>query len=314
MLEGQGLFQLAARSESNAALQHSIAAGYGAPHTVFQKSDKTGFDLGAVTVSANTTIRAILQAAWDELTKDENRITGDMLQRLEKASKSDNKEIAAQRLAQAKQKLRSLRLQAQIAAAAGDKKALRRIAQLAAQAAHEVASAARGLASGIAASATAGADVSTSGNVPIAAVGTSETQQDDTSSEDTGSDSALGGFTFTATPPADADTIAQDRAAGRDALKKLGDEARSAIIEARGIIAFAAQAARHKRRHDDSDDDDYRDLKQSVQDAARDLDHALNAAGQSLLGIGSDAVSAIETTTVAVQVTTEVSVTASVVI
>ena len=108
------------------------------------------------------------QAAWEKVTVDENLISDDMLKRLEKASKSDNKEIAAERLRQAKAKLRSLRLQAQMAAASGDPKQMKRIAQQAAQAAREVASAARGLAEGIVASAAPSDGSACAGAIPLA--------------------------------------------------------------------------------------------------------------------------------------------------
>src|SRR4051794_14934316 len=163
MLEGQGLFQLAARSAAYA----SLARDKGAAHyrNVFERSEKpAGASLNNLTVDANTTIRAMFQAAWEKVHSDENLISDDMIKRLEKASKSDNKEIAAERMRQAKAKLRSLRLQAQMAAASGDPKQLKRIAQEAAQAAREVARAARGLAEGIAASA-APSDGSASGSV-----------------------------------------------------------------------------------------------------------------------------------------------------
>jgi hypothetical protein len=297
MVEGQGLFNLAARSTANAALARQTAAGYRLPDNLFARSDP----LGSLTVDANTTIRAMFQAAWEKVHSDDNQISDDMLKRLEKASKSDNKEIAAERLRQAKAKLRSLRLQAQVAAASGDPKQLKRIAQQAAQAAHEVASAARGLAEGIAASAVP-VDGSASAAVPAAAPASGSTDKD---------------AAAPASPPSGEDPIAW----GRDQLRQLSDETHAAIAQARGIIAFAAQAARAKRRHGEPEDDSFRALQQSVNDDEHDLDAALNDATATLNGGaeggaesgplgGIDGVSAIATTTVAVQVTTEVTVTA----
>jgi len=297
MIEGQGLFALAARNAASISLARDKAALHGHLNNVFERREKTDSALNGVMVSANTTIRAMFQAAWEKVHADENHISDDMLKRLEKASKSDNKEIAAERLRQAKAKLRSLRLQAQMAAASGDPKQLRRIAQQAAAAAREVASAARGLAEGIASSATT-SDGSASGAVPLAAAKDGEAQQE---------------TDYTAAPPAEGDSIAW----GRDQLRQLGDETRAAIAQARGLIAFAAQAARNRRgRHDDSDDQSYRALQQSVTEAAHDLDSALNEAGRTLDAAESGStgdistVSAIETTTTIVQVTTEVTVTA----
>jgi hypothetical protein len=246
-----------------------------------------------------------------------------MIKRLEQASKSDNKEIAAERLRQAKAKLRSLRLQAQIAAASGDAKQLKRIAQQAAQAAREVAGAARGLAEGIAASA-ATADGSASGAVPLTAQANGT--QDAASQEAAAQAPASTGATPTAAPApttssATAQPLPMDQA--RDQLRKLGDETRAAIAQARGIIAFAAQAARAKRKHGEGDDDSFRQLQQMVSEAEQDLDSTLNDATTALNNMsgvnsgstgGMDTVSAVTTTTIAVQVTTEVTFTASVVV
>ncbi len=291
MLEGQGLFQLAARN----AAYLSLARNPGAAHNVFERKDKpAGFSLNTLTVDASTTIRAMFQAAWDKVHEDENFITDDMIKRLEKAAKSDNKEIAAERLRQAKAKLRSLRLQAQMAAATGDPKQLKRIAQQAAQAAREVASAARGLAEGIAASAVPSDGSAGAGNLPTAAA-----------------QPEAEGSTPSATVP-----TTNLFSGEREALRKLGDEAHAAIAQAKGLIAFASQAARNRRRPQEDDREFFRQLQQSVQEAAQDLDSALSEAGQSLSaaesGLGS--VSTVQTTSLMVQVSVEVSVTANLVI
>jgi hypothetical protein len=327
------------------------------PANAFEKSDKPGIlgnkDLNGLTVDANTTIRAMFQKAWDKLHEDGNMISDDMIKRLEKASKSDNKEIAAERLRQAKAKLRSLRLQAQIAAASGDAKQLKRIAQQAAQAAREVAGAARGLAEGIASSA-ATADGSASGSVPMNASnggaqanGSQNANSQEAASQEPAPQETTG---TPATPAAVPATAAPTSTTGnpatqpmsmdeaRDALRKLGDETRAAIAQARGIIAFAAQAARAKRKHGEGDDDSFRQLQQMVSEAEKDLNSTLNDAttalnnmsgvgmpasgdtGGDAAGVdsgsmsGMDTVSALTTTTIAVQVTTEVTFTASVVV
>jgi hypothetical protein len=281
----------------------------------------------------------MFQKAWDKLHEDGNSISDDMIKRLEKASKSDNKEISAERLRQAKAKLRSLRLQAQMAAASGDPKQLRRIAQQAAQAAREVASAARGLADGIAASAGAGSDGSASGAVPLTASNNAAQESKDASSQaqaapETTGETASAGATPAAVPPAavpasinGTQPMSMDEA--RDALRKLGDETRAAIAQARGIIAFAAQAARAKRKHGEGDDDSFRQLQQMVSEAEKDLDSTLNNANTALNNIsgvglpaggdtgavgGTETVSSVTTTTIAIQVTTEVTFTASVVV
>src|SRR5690242_19589036 len=81
MLEGQGLFQLAARSAAYAAL----ARDKGAPHlkNVFERGEDKPPRLEALTVDANTTIRAMFQAAWDKVHADDNLIADDMIKHLE---------------------------------------------------------------------------------------------------------------------------------------------------------------------------------------------------------------------------------------
>jgi len=317
MIEGQGIFQLAARSAAYAAFARDTDAVHGRTRNVFERSEKPS-GLGSLTIDANTTIRAMFQQAWDKLHADGKMVTDENMKRLEKASKSDNKEIAAERLRQAKAKLRALRLQAQVAAASGDTKMLRRIAQQAAAAAREVASAARGLAQGIAASASASTSDS-SGSVPLTANG-------ETGDKDTGGKNASGEdgqkIDYTAAPPADGDSLAW----GRDALRQLGDETRAAIAQARGLIAFAAQAAKMRRHHrpDPAEDSDYRALQQSVTESAQDLESSLNAAWQSLQAGGesgadgsagldtvTDSTTVTTTTAIFVQVTTELTFTAN---
>jgi hypothetical protein len=275
MIEGQGIFQLAARSTAYATVARLASAGHPIARNVFERTDKNEPPLGSVMVSANATVRAMFQSAWDQLHEDENQITDDMLKQLEKASKSDNKEIAAERLRQAKAKLRALRLQAQMAAASGDPKQLRRIAQQAAQAAREVAGAARGLAEGIASSAVpapngSAVETATGAPAPLAVPG-------------------AGLFS-----------------GEREALRQLGDEARSAIAQARGLIAFMAQAARMRRQHKPDDDEDagYRALQLSVSDAEHGLDGALAAAWQSLQAGPESSLSSVQTTVLLVETTT----------
>jgi hypothetical protein len=103
----------------------------------------------------------------------------------------------------------------------------------------------------------------------------------------------------------------------RKALRELGDEAHAAIAQAKGLIAFAAQAARsRKHRPDDDDHEFFRQLQQSVQDAAQDLDSALTEAGQTLAAAESPSgpASNVETSTQMVQMSVEVTVTANIVI
>jgi len=153
-----------------------------------------------------------------------------------------------------------------------------------------VAGAARGLAEGIAASAVP-SDGTASAAVPLAAA--------------TGED---------ADSPTAQVTQSDPLAGAREELRQLGDEVHAAIAQARGLIAFAAQMARARRHHDE---DFYRGLQSDVTDAGHDVDAALNAAGRTLDSSQTGAVggvSAIETTTTIIQVTTEVTVTANIVV
>jgi hypothetical protein len=298
MLEGQGLFALAARSAAYASAAHNKGAAHYS--NVFERREKpsgfAGTSLGALTVDANTTIRAMFQKAWDKLHEDDNFISDDMIKRLEKVSKSDSKDVAAERLRQAKAKLRALRLQAQVAAASGDTKTLKRIAQEAARAAREVAGAARGLAGSIVSNATA--DGSASGSLPVAASGGQAATEPSATPSPTSANS-------------------DPLATGREQLRELGDDARSAIAQAKGLIAFASQMARmHRRQRPDAgEDSDYRALQQSVSESAQDLDGTLSDALASLQsGVDAGGLSVVETTTLAVQMSVEVTVTANLVI
>jgi hypothetical protein len=249
-----------------------------------------------------------MKAFWEQASKKASEtvtISADTLKRLDTARKSDNKDIAAEKYRQAKAKLQALRLQAQLAAATGDAKSLRRLAQEAAAAARDIANSVRGLADGIAATATAGA----SPNVPTTTTATSDAQQnaapDDPDAEAAakvhadikaaGNDNAPDPSkdptaAFTGPVPADADP----KAWGEEALRKLGDDARGAIAQARGIIAFLANAARAARKHqaDPEDQKYFNELQRSVSDAEHDVNAALGDAGQAIQsgdGAASDA-------------------------
>jgi hypothetical protein len=357
MLENQGIFNLAARSEANASLARNTALLHtqikSAIQTVSQHSASGAWNSMTNTqISPAAKLKAFLKDVLDKT--DDNLISDDMLKRLDKASHSDNKEISAEKLRQAKQKLQSLRMQAQMAAATGDPKILRRIAQEAALAAHEVAAAVRGLASGIAATALT-ADGSTSANVANAASGGAEQaaapQSADAQAASAQTDEeAQSGGTAATDPQAAADANAADagkdgqtkdsgakdqdgaytqpvptgedaKSWGREALRKLSDEAHLAIAQARGLIAFCAQAARAARKHRPDPDEDkaYRDLQSSVSDAEKDVDATIRDAGKEI-ETGSPDASAdasggttasgaglvIDSTTVVVQTTTVV--------
>lgn len=355
MLENQGIFNLAAQSQANTSLSRSSVLLHtqtkASIQTVTQHAGGGAWNnITNTQISPAAKLKAFLKDVLDKT--DDNLISDDMMKRLDKASHADNKEISAEKLRQAKQKLQSLRMQAQMAAATGDPKTLRRIAAEAAAAAHEVANAVRGLASGIAATALT-ADGSSSGNVN-ASGGNAEQQAapEGESAEAAASQSNGAGAQAGDTDATDKQTAADPQAAkdgqpkdqddaytkappagtdgkswGREALRKLSDEAHTAIAQARGLIAFCAQAARAARKHRPDADEDkaYRDLQGSVSDAEHDVDAAITAAGKEIADgsapsgdTGTDTSAggtadsgvglAIDSTTVVVQTTTVIAV------
>jgi hypothetical protein len=371
MLGSQGIFSLAARSEAtlslarNVQLAQSHIRSQGSIHTtvaVAAYQNTVGLASGSAStldLLANTKIspaaklRAFLK---DVLDKTEDKlITDEMLNRLQKATKSDNKEISAQKLQQAKAKLQALRAQAQLAAATGDAKTLRRLAMEVAAAAREIASAVRGLAGGIAATAEtadgSGSSVpsalgatdtpqqgdanaaATATTVPAAVAGPSEVQGEQSQSTDTQSAATASderqttGATDktaddTSSPFAGSVPRGQDPMVwGRDQLRKLGDDAHAAIAQAKGLLAFLAQAARAARKHrpDPEEDKAYRDLERSVSDSDADVSSAIGEASRDMAeaavpnaALDSTAGIAVGGTAVAVQITTDVTLTADV--
>jgi hypothetical protein len=312
MLESQGIFSLAMRSEATLSLARNVAQAQVHIRTeVSAQVAKSAYQAGAnllgsgsggvwnlmtsTSISPAAKLKAFLKDVLDKT--DDNLITDEMMKRLEKASKSDNKEIAAEKLRQAKAKLQALRLQAQMAAATGDAKTLRRLAQEAAQAAHEVANAVRGLAGGIAAAAET-SDGSASGTLPNAgptgtatarqAANAPENAETATISPETDAAPADGQTSEKPASPATVPSGDDPISWGRDVLRKLADDAHLAIAQARGLIAFLAQAARAARKHRPDPDEDkaYRDLQRSVSDA--DVDSAIQDATQEMTSGSSD--------------------------
>jgi hypothetical protein len=374
MLESQGIFSLAARSEATLSLARNVQLAQSQVRTqvtahttvaisAYQGSSSlagSGVSSGYLDLMTNTSIspaaklKAFLKDVLDKT--DDKLITDEMLNRLQKATKSDNKEISAQKLQQAKAKLQALRAQAQLAAATGDAKTLRRIAQEVAAAAREIASAVRGLASGIAATAET-ADGSTSNSVPTALgatsapeTGSAQGSQGDANPSD--ANAAEGGATPTNTQEAStqqaATSTAPDGAAapaaakdangkddsqssattspvpdgenplawGRQALNKLSSDAHLAIAQAKGLIEFLAQAARAARKHraDPDEDKAYSDLSRDVSSAIRDAGQEMTDSVNADTGAGTDSSAGvtIDTTAVAVQITTDVTITAEI--
>ncbi|HVJ41443.1 MAG TPA: hypothetical protein VM639_08095 [Dongiaceae bacterium] len=191
MLEAHGLLQLTMRSESyrrEAQILSQNNGKHASKNPADEKDTSGSADTG--TLKAKSAV-ALPKGATSGPMKDfwqraadkaaERAPSADTMKKLQDASKSDNKEIAAQKMQQAKAKLQSLRLQAQLAAASGDKQQLRRLAQEVAAAAREVASAAHDLAGGVVDSVSGD-----SGAVPLAATGGSAADKGtDTSGTDT---------------------------------------------------------------------------------------------------------------------------------
>lgn len=217
MLETLGLLQLTARSENYRREGQLLYGNYGqssrqatSPSSTAPSGASTA-GLSSLTNSANRSLTAksaisLPKGALDGPMHDfwqkaadkaaEHAPSANTMKRLEQASKSDNKEIAAQKLQQAKAKLQSLRMQAQMAAAAGDRKQLQHIAQEVAAAAREIATAAHDL---------AGSVVDSVNGADSAAVPTATT-----------SDSANAGKATAAdTPAASGDAAATETAAAK---------------------------------------------------------------------------------------------------
>jgi hypothetical protein len=196
-----------------------------------------------------------IQAYW-RLAPDaaaRNAPSVDVVKRLEKLAAGDNKEISAEKLRQAKARLAALRQQIQLAAASSDSRQIKRLAAEAAQLAREVGMAARHLAQGVAAG--------------------TDSYGSDGAADHSGTANAVAQATVT-------------REAVFQSLHAIGNDARNAITEAKGIVALAAQMARARRKSSEQDDDDsfFRRLQDMLDDALADVDFGQRAAlGQLVL-------------------------------
>jgi hypothetical protein len=241
------------------------------------------------------------------------------MQRLQKLAESDNKDISAEKMRQAKAKLDGLRRQLQMLAATGDVRQLRRIAAEAASLAREIGAAARALSQGIGAqgigSSQMPSDAGSAQAVANAANGAAQTAPAASAQAETESGAQVEGD---AQAPGDAQaqstTIAETIKGGSAVaqfkeLNELSNDARNAIVQAKGIIALAAQMARAKRRGADDEDDRYfRDLQEQADAALAEVDRGQREATSALLGeSGETAAEGVSTVT---SVTLETSITA----
>jgi CRP-like cAMP-binding protein len=273
-----GMFNIIQRAQFNAL---SVR------HTVTTMPDAGG-STNPLTWSLRKSESAI-QAYW-RLAPEQaarNAPSADLVQRLEKLADGGNKDIAVEKLRQAKARLAALRQQLQLAAASGDTRQIKRLAAEAASLAREVGGAARDLSRAVAAG--------TAGYGPLAEGTAAEASQ------------ASGG---TAMPARLAQGSERDQAFR--ALHAIGNDARTAVAQAKGLIALAAQMARARRKAVDVEDDEsfFRRLQDMADEALAEVDAGQREAlGELFLPaeFGSGAVTAstlsVSTTTVTVAAT-----------
>ncbi len=230
-------------------------------------------------------------------------ITPQTTQALQKLADGGNRDISAEKLRQAKAKLEALRRQLQMLAASGDAQQLRRIAAEAARLAREIGGAARDLAQGIgsgqSANENAGAQA-TANSANAAAVTAQDAPAESSGTEASSAEQAADTPTTVAGVQAPISQSAKE-------LREVTNDARNAIVQAKGIISLAAQLARAKRRGaaDDEDDRFFRDLQQSADAALSEVDAGERDALNALLDGGTGA-AVLGTTTVETTVTTTV--------
>lgn len=260
----------------------SISVRYSATTTT---TPATGGSTNPLTWSLKKNESAI-QSFWrlapDEAAKHAPSL--DLVKRLEKLAESDNKDISAEKLRQAKAKLSALRQQLQMAAAHGDPRQMKRLAAEAARLAREVGAAARELSQSVA-----------TGTGSYSSVGD-------------GGDDAAAPVSLQAQL-----TLGTTRDQAFKALHDIGSDARAAIAAARGIIALAAEMARARKKANEPDDDNFFRRLQDMTDAAlADIDAGQREAlGELFLPAdlgGGDMAGTI----VAQQISVEISLTASI--
>lgn len=192
-----------------------------------------------------------------------NAPTLDTVKRLEKMADDDNADISAEKMRQAKAKLDGLRRQLQMLAASGDVRQLRRIAAEAASLAREIGAAARSIAQGIGAGSVS-SDASSAQATASAANAAAQSASGSAAAPDSG-----GTETDVSISEPTGSTLEQSY----KALHELSSDARSAVVQAKGIIALAAQLARSKRRGSDDEEDRYfRKLQEEADAALNDID------------------------------------------
>jgi hypothetical protein len=224
-------------------------------------------------------------AAYWRLAPDSDAKTApsqDVVKRLEKMADDDNSDIAAEKMRQAKAKLDGLRRQLQMLAATGDVKQLRRIAAEAANLAREIGAAARSIAQGIG----AGNVPSEASHAQATASAANAAAQTVSSNQDAAGASPASGVAPTASSAAQ---DGSEREQSYKALHSLTSDARNAVVQAKGIIAQAAQIARSRRKDADDENERYfRHLQEVADGALAEIDAGQREALNMLLNPESD--------------------------
>jgi hypothetical protein len=250
-------------------------------------------------------------AAYWRLAPDsaaKNAPSQDVVKRLEKMADDDNKDIAAEKMRQAKAKLEGLRRQLQMLAATGDVKQLRRIAAEAANLAREIGSAARSMAQGVGGGNASG-DASHAQATASAANAAVQTVS--------GNEMTAGVPSAAGSAPTVPGLVegSSDREQSFKALHNLTSDARNAVVQAKGIIALAAQIARSRRKDADDDNERYfRHLQEAADGALADIDAGQREALNMLLnperdGALGELTSAISNSTLSISLSVESTVT-----
>ena len=286
-----GIFNVIQRGQFSITATATLRATATATQTARAQSESSANPLTWSLKKNESAVAAFWRLAPD--TEAKRAPSEDIVKRLEKMADGDNKDIAAEKMRQAKAKLDGLRRQLQMLAATGDVKQLRRIAAEAASLAREIGAAARSLAQGIGAGSVS-SDASTAQATASAA---NAAVQSAAGGDAQSPATAPSGSRDNAAPPATGlapalSAEAQDRA-DRDqafkALHELTSDARNAVVQAKGIISLAAQIARSRRRDGDDEDDRYfRRLQEAADAALADIDAGQRDALNALLSPDGD--------------------------
>ena len=279
--------QFSAAATANLYAQSKTQSDKGAAANVRADKDqaKSGSDPATWTLKRNeSAVAGFWRLAPDAAAKSAPSV--DIVKRLEKMADSDNSDIAAEKMRQAKAKLDGLRRQLQMLAATGDTRQLRRIAAEAASLAREIGAAARSMAQGIAAGNVSG---DTANAQATATAANAAAQSAGSSAPPAGGETIPGSTSTTAEEAA--------RGAGLEqsykALHELNSDARNAVVQAKGIIALAAQIARSRRRGSDDEEDRYfRRLQEEADGALAEIDAGQREALGALLMLEDGAASA----------------------